>query len=567
MYVDKRIASGTRTGTLTTDLVNQAAWGIDWFEYLTPTWMRNHEDENDLDVSLSLTVTSATALTAYGSSREMYTSAERGYDVTKTLASDATTTVTVPHYTFGDQVVYLSLLSTTSQTVTFSLANADQTRTVSSDVATTVDTCSALDSCSSHGSCVAKKCYCDDGYTGAKCDTAAFMGSDVSPANPRIVLDSYWPGVNSPFPENINITVPYEIRSAPPYSKVRIRVDGKPWPDRVGSVVHIGAAGTAASGNTYFSVNVMGLVTGVDHTVQIYLTAPSGKLLDAAEKKFQTKRIGGCAPDSNGNICTNHGLCFDGYCVCYDGYIGTDCSVVDSTTGTNLASGETGAASYTSPGSDFVATAAFKAFETMKTDSKISKTRTVSTMGLASTAAELGKITSDLKIKDLATQTAIEASIDSIAGTLTTAKLARDARIDTLRRKLDANAVAIQQDVLSAERGKAARLEEHINHMRSLYAHQTAVHNRLDAAKSATKSVLATKQATVKRHLAENEFTLNQVKLMNGPPIKIASLKKSTCTTDQFYGVQCTEETDAAAITDFVQAAPGTMDATTVLRG
>jgi hypothetical protein len=44
-------------------------------------------------------------VSAYASSREVYASAERGYDVTGTLVSGgASTTLTIPHYTFGDQV-------------------------------------------------------------------------------------------------------------------------------------------------------------------------------------------------------------------------------------------------------------------------------------------------------------------------------------------------------------------------------------------------------------------------------------------------------------------------------
>jgi len=330
----------------------------------------------------------------------------------------------------------------------------------------------------------------------------------------------------------------------------------------------MGSAGTQASGNTYFSVNVMGLnAVGVDHTIQVYLTAASGKLLDAAERKFQTKQTGGCAPDSDGNPCNGQGLCFDGYCVCYDGWIGTDCSVTDSTQGSDLNSGEVGAASYTPPGADFVATAAYKAFKTMQTSNKITKATTRNTMGLAAMSAELTQMTTELSTKDIQTQTTIESTLDNIAQTVTNKKVQREVQIEALHRRLDANAASIQQDALSSERGKAARLEAHINTMRSLHAHQTQVQNRLDAVKSTAQAELAAKMATVAQHLKENAFTINQVKLMNGPPTKVANLKKSTCQTDQFYGVTCVVESDSEAIANFKQNAPGTMDATSTLRG
>jgi len=567
MYVASRSGSGSRTATLSTSASEQAAWGIDWYEPLTATWKRNHEDEHDLDVTLSLDMTTASTLTAYGSSRETFASAERGYDQTAVLAGSSGS-LTLSHYSFADQVVYLSLLSTTYQTVTFTLGKTDISRTLSVDTTVAPGTCAALSQCSSRGSCVREKCYCDDGYTGSDCSVPAFLGTDATPENPRVVISSDWPGVNSPFADSATIQIPYEIRSAPPYSKVRIRLDGKPWPDRLGSVIHLGSEGTPASGNTYFSVNVMDLnANGVDHTIQVYLTAAGGKLLDAAERRFQTKKSGGCAPDSNGNACTGHGLCFNGYCVCYDGWIGTDCSITDSTQGSDTTSGEVGVASYTSPGQDFVATAAYKEFKTTQTANKITKATTRNTMGLAAMTAELSQMTTELSSKDIATQTKIESTLDTIAATVTSKKVLRDVQIDDLHRRLDANAAAIQQDALSSERGKAARLEEHINTMRSLHAHQTQVQNRLDAVKSTAQAVLASKTANVAKHLAENAFTINQVKLMNGPPLKVADLKKSECEVDQFYGVTCAESLDNAGIAGFVQNAPGTMDASSTLRG
>merc|ERR1711988_1176487 len=196
------------------------------------------------------------------------------------------------------------------------------------------------------------------------------------------------------FDESTTIVFPYEVRSAPPYSIVRIRVDGKPYPDRVSGVVHIGSSGTPVEGaETYYSIDVVGLTSGVNHEIQFYLVAGSGRLLDVVQLQFQTKRSGGCSPDAHGNPCNSNGLCQDGYCICYDGFIGTDCSVTDSTQG----SAPNGEASYTSPGPSFVPTGAHKTYKTMEAANKNSKTSTASTMSLAAASAELSRLASELE--------------------------------------------------------------------------------------------------------------------------------------------------------------------------
>merc|ERR1711871_675051 len=269
---------------------DSSGWGLDWYDTLTETWQRERADEHDLDVTLSLTVTTANAVSVYGSSREVYVSPERGYDVAATLAVGATETFSIPHYTFGDQVVYVSLLSATSQTVEFTLAKTEKAVAVSTDTVVTPNTCATLSGCSGRGSCVydngEEQCYCVDGYTGSDCSVPEFLGSEALPANPNLVLPSIVMGnsvsngaIANPFDESVDIVFPYEVRSAPPYSKVRIRVDGKPYPDRVSGVVHIGSSGTPAEGAlTYYSIDVVGLTSGVNHEIQFYLVAGSGRL-------------------------------------------------------------------------------------------------------------------------------------------------------------------------------------------------------------------------------------------------------------------------------------------------
>ena len=563
MSVASRSGAGTRTADLTS---SQDAWGHDWYEPLTPTWQMNHEDEHDLDVTLTLDLTTAQALTVYGSSREVYVSPERGYDVSATISAAGTSSVSVPHYTFGDQVVYLSLLSTTTQTVVFTLAKAQQTATVTTTTATTKYTCSALSSCSSHGSCVyddgVEKCYCDEDYTGADCSVEAFMGDKYVAtsvaSNPQLALPTVIMGkavsngiVSSAFDESATTIVSYEVRNAPAYGKIRVRVDGKAYPDRQSSVVPIGASGTPTSGtDTYYTVRLISLKPSVDHVLQLYMTAADGTLLDAVEVQFQTKRSGGCEP--TGGACSGNGLCKDagtgggsgGYCICYDGYIGTDCSVVDATQGT-ASDGVT--KSYTSPGGSFKATEAYQTYRTMEATNTQAKTTLASTLRLSAASADLLKMEASRTAKSLVTHTKIETTVDSVTATVLSSKLALDTNIDTLHRKLDANAAAIQQDILSAERAKTANLEAHLETKRSLFNHQTDVQNRLDAGRQATATLKATKQAAVNKHLADNQFVLNQLSLSNGPPVQISDLKKQECTTNQFNEVECVEVDNSAA--------------------
>eukprot|EP01043_Picozoa_sp_COSAG02_P019113 COSAG02_NODE_911_length_16005_cov_9.262983_2_plen_769_part_00 len=552
MSVPSRSGAGSRTSDLASP---QDAWGTDWYEPLTATWKANHEDEHDLDVTLTLEMMTADSLTVYGSSREEYVSPERGYDVTATVsASGATQSIAVPHYTFGDQVVYLSLLSSTTQDVVFTLFKAQQAASLTTDTATVVGTCASLSACNGRGSCVAdggvERCYCDADYAGDDCSIEAFMG-DASDANPLLVLPTVIMGhtvsngvVATPYDESAAITVPYEVRNAPAYGKVRIRVDGKPWPDRISGVVHMGASGTPREGSdTYFTVSLIDLIPQVDHVLQLYLTSADGTLLDATQVQFRTKRSGGCSPDGSG-ACSGNGLCHDGYCICYDGFIGTECDVTDPTQGTDSA---TGAKSYTSAGAAFEPSAAFQSYRTMESTQRQAKTSVANTMRLAAAEAELAQLETTQTAKALRTHTLLESTVDAVAAQILSSKLSLDAKVEALHRKLDANAAAIQQDLLSSERAKTANLEQHIETQRALYDHQTSVQNRLDVARAATATLTAARQSEVLQAMADNEFRLNQVSLSNGPPVRIDELTTESCTTNQFHEVECVQIDNGAA--------------------
>jgi len=269
--------------------------------------------------------------------------------------------------------------------------------------------------------------------------------------------------------------------------------------------------------------------------------------------QFQTKRSGGCSPDGSG-ACSGNGVCHDGYCICYDGFIGTQCDVADTTQGTDPS---TGAKSYTSAGAGFEPSAAFQTYRTMESTKRQAKTSVANTMRLAAAEAERAQLDTTQTAKSLQTHTLIESTVDAVAAQVLSSKLSLDTKVEALHRKLDANAAAIQQDLLSSERAKTANLERHIETQRALYDHQTSVQNRHDAARAATAALKATRQAEVEQALADNQFVLNQVTLSNGPPVRISDLTTESCTTNRFHEVECVQvdnsasfQSDAASVTD-----------------
>merc|ERR1711939_831036 len=65
---------------------------------------------------------------------------------------------------------------------------------------------------------------------------------------------------------------------------------------------------------------------------------------------------------------------------------------------------------------------------------------------------------------------------------------------------------------------------------------QTEVQNRFQ-----TKRFDVYKLNALKQEFARSRFTLNQLLTSNGPTVDPMNFRESTCTTDQFYNVECTE--------------------------
>ena len=76
---------------------------------------------------------------------------------------------------------------------------------------------------------------------------------------------------------------------------------------------------------------------------------------------------------------------------------------------------------------------------------------------------------------------------------------------------------------------------------RSLAEHQTVVQNRFQSKRFDVYKLNALKQDKLKQEFARSRFTLNQLLTSNGPTVDPSQFTESTCTTDQFYNVECTE--------------------------
>merc|ERR1719231_101741 len=139
----------------------------------------------------------------------------------------------------------------------------------------------------------------------------------------------------------------------------------------------------------------------------------------------------------------------------------------------------------------------------------------------------------------------------SMATKLTNAETTRSGTITTARKKLERNTIRVQQAKVKASRLKTANHEQHLAQQRSLYASQTAMQNRLDTARNDIAKTLTTENANIDKLLYTAKFDINQVKTPNGPTVKIADLKKESCTTDQFGKVTCTSSSSAS---DFVSS-------------
>jgi hypothetical protein len=397
--------------------------------------------------------------------------------------------------------------------------------------------------------------------------------------------------INAPKPI---ISIPFSVKQLPSRSKVVTYVDSNPYPSQGANAINYvnhcpssdktcvakGSAGPKFDDDTVKIYDLKPLGTGKKHTLVLMLLTDSGEPLGTQVVQFQVGYSGGCSVAPDGSVCGGNGACYLGYCVCYDGWYGNSCerNVEEDGSTCALQTGQSkalcegasnSAKSFTctwstptvpapaASASDAAGTCAaslstatgFKAGDVYEqrvaklTQSKLGEARFLNTRMLEASAAAIAKSNTALTSKTSTTSAALQTHASSVQSTLTSTKAATQARVDALYAKTERNAIVVQQAREESLRSQTANLEAKLELQRALADHQTQVQNRFQSKRFGVYKLNAMKQDKLKQEFARSRFTINQLKTANGPTVDTTKFKESSCTTDQFYNVVCTETT------------------------
>merc|ERR1711871_1926626 len=314
------------------------------------------------------------------------------------------------------------------------------------------------------------------------------------------------------------------------------------------------------------------LPTGKKHTLVMMLLTDDGEPLGTVLKQFEVGYAGVCTVAPDGSVCGGNGACHLGYCVSHDGYFGTTCernvdedgSVCAAQTSSSssecLAADGDGAA----PGfgnyqcnwdsstqlcsiqvvtTGFTASDVYEARATSMAASKLGETRFLNTRMLEANSAAIHKSDSDGMAETAGTKTKLESVAESVVATVAAVKSTTQNKVDALHAKTERNAIKVRQAKEESLRLQTTNLEAKLEMQRSLADHQTQVQNRFQSKRFDVYKLNALKQDKLKQEFARTRFTLNQLLTSNGPTVDPTQFKESTCTTDQFYNVVCSETT------------------------
>merc|ERR1712195_397863 len=137
------------------------------------------------------------------------------------------------------------------------------------------------------------------------------------------------------------------------------------------------------------------------------------------------------------------------------------------------------------------------------------------------------------------TKTKLETVAATVVATVAASKTATQTNVDLLYAKAERNQIKVQQAKDESLRLQTTNLEAKLEMQRSLADHQTQVQNRFQSKRFDVYKLNALKQDKLKQEFARSRFTINQLKTANGPMVDTTKFKESSCTTDQFYNVQC----------------------------
>lgn len=490
-------------------------------------------------------------------------------------------------------------------TIAFSNVGIKDVGEVSTDAAYTAPTCADLAECNGNGACVVDGdtafCVCNTGYYGLACDTTSGLDMptagdptvDISGANsigdctadqvaevndeicvvPEVVslatetltldcatgLDDCTPrgtagAVGYVVCEDDGVsctqlmpkpmaTVDVALTNVPLYGRLHTYVDGLPYP-RAGANTFTIAAG----GDVSKTLKLFALTPRAKHSVMLVLTTDAGESIATVQRHFSVSYMAGsgCTQDGAGVECSANGVCHDGYCICFDGFFGTDCDTA--------LSDENGAISSTEIGS-FVASKAYRDRVGAIALDKIGKAKFVSSMLLEETTTALAREKASLDLIQTDVNTKLQDEIyaeddpdtsgsdegSTLHKTIIASKAASDASVEKLRAKQARDTIKIQQAQQESARLSTTNREAYLDHKRALYAHQTTVQNEFAAEKVSMSAKIASKNAAISAAFTEGRFIKNQLRTANGPTTKISDLKTQECTTDQFFHTTCVD--------------------------
>jgi hypothetical protein len=194
--------------------------------------------------------------------------------------------------------------------------------------------------CSGHGSCLGYNgadsplqatCFCNNGWLGTSCAVERFpqwpLVQVLSPNSSTPVSSTIDSGVVVQYvsPLHPNNTDSYIEGQREYWDEVDLvlYVDGRPYPQPYPNNV-FPAPKVNDTVPTQFAIH--NLRDGSPHNIQLYVMyIPEYAVLQTISLDFYLATVGtGCT--STGD-CSSQGLCYHGYCVCFDGWVGVDCSL------------------------------------------------------------------------------------------------------------------------------------------------------------------------------------------------------------------------------------------------
>jgi hypothetical protein len=478
-----------------------------------------------------------------------------------------------------------------------SFANGEvQPPAVSAD---TVSTATCTNNCNNRGACVldgtAALCMCNTGFFGAACESAT--SAQISNAQVTVSVPGCSFGAGAPScivperplgasaleyvtldcsienckPRGIAgksgyvtcetngvtckqlapapmMTVDITVSHPPPYSRIRAYMDGLPYPRSGANTFLVGKSPTEtpAASSAVQKLKVYTLVPRAKHTLVTVLTTDFGEPIETTTRQFSVSYISGCGKDASGIECSGNGVCHNGYCVCFDGKYGADCS--NSIDEAATPSSSPLAAGFL--GTDGTGMQSFRTRRNAMVMDKIGEARFVNSQHLAGTTSEIQRSNTHLKSIRASVNQVMQADI-----TGTNSKLnqrikqensATAASVEKLRTKAERNTVLLQQAKLESARLTTSNLEAYLDHKRALFSHQTAVQNRHAADKVRVDQLTKTKKASIDAAFKTGRFIKNQLRTANGPRTPINKLKTSDCSNDQFFHVDCESNNLAA---------------------